>query len=110
MWIIEPDELVDRGLLFQETGTKTILKKENAKRRRAGSEDTLQIAVKRRDMKSNREKKDNSIEYRVPTKSKERKKAFQRSIERNREEYNGKTRTTSRRLETPCTFLQRWAQ
>jgi len=50
-----PDELsVEVRDMVQETGIKTILKKRNAKKAKWLSEEALQIAVKRKEMKSNR--------------------------------------------------------
>ena len=43
--------------ILQETGIKTILKKKKCKKAQWLSEEALQIAVKRRDMKSKGEKK-----------------------------------------------------
>ena len=59
--------------IVQETGIKTIPKKKKGKKEKWLSEEALQIAVKRRDMKSKGEKeKYNPFECRVPKKSKEK--------------------------------------
>ena len=49
LWIEVPD-------IIQETGIKTILKKKKCKKAKWLSEEALQIAVKRREVKSKREK------------------------------------------------------
>ena len=54
-----PDELWTKVRdIVQETGTKTIPKKRNEKKAKWLSEEALQIAVKRREAKSKREKED----------------------------------------------------
>ena len=57
--------------IVQETGIKTITKKRNAKGKRL-SEEALQIAVKKREVKNKREKERYPFECRVPKNSKER--------------------------------------
>ena len=47
--------------IVQETGIKTIPKKKKCKKAKQLSEETLQIAVKRRDVKSKEKRKDISI-------------------------------------------------
>ena len=63
-------DLIDRVLdelwtdvqdIVQETGIKTILKKKKCKKAKWLSEEALQIAVKRREVKSKGERKDISI-------------------------------------------------
>ena len=69
-----PDELWNevRGIL-QETGIKTILMEKKCKKAKWLSEEALQIAVKRREMKSKGEKgKIQASECRVPKNSKKR--------------------------------------
>ena len=56
--------------IVQETGIKTILKKKKCKKAKYLSEEGLQIAVKRREVKSKEEKE--RFECRVPKNSKER--------------------------------------
>ena len=57
-----PDELwMEVRDIVQETGIKIISKKEKCKKAKWLSEEALQIAVKRREGKSKREKKDISI-------------------------------------------------
>ena len=59
--------------IVQETGIKTILKKKKCKKAKWLSEEALQIAVKRREVKSKRRKgKIYPFECRVPKNSKER--------------------------------------
>ena len=69
-----PDELwTDVHDIVQETGIKTIPKKKKCKRAKWLSEEALQIAVKRREVKSKRRKgKIYPFECRVPKNSKER--------------------------------------
>ena len=68
-----PDELWTEVYdIVQETGIKTIPKKMKCKKGKWLSEEALQIAVKRREVKSKGEKKLYSFEFRVPKKSKER--------------------------------------
>ena len=67
-----PDELwTEVRDIVQETGIKTITKKRNAKGKRL-SEEALQIAVKKREVKNKREKERYPFECRVPKNSKER--------------------------------------
>ena len=69
-----PDELWNevRGIL-QETGIKTILMEKKCKKAKWLSEEALQIAVKRREMKSKGEKgKIQASECRVPKNGKKR--------------------------------------
>ena len=56
----------------QEGGIKTIPKKKKCKKAKWLSEEALQTAVKRREVKSIGEKKRNPFECRVPKNSKER--------------------------------------
>ena len=54
-----PDELwMEVRDIVQETGIKTIPKKKKRKKAKWLSEEALQIAVKRREVKSERERKD----------------------------------------------------
>ena len=57
--------------IVQETGSKTICKKKKCKKAKWLSEEALQIAVKRREVKS-KEGKIYPFECRVPKNSKER--------------------------------------
>ena len=67
-----PDELwTEVHDIVQETGIKTIPKKKECKKAKWLSEEALQIAVKRREAKSKREKEVYSLECRVPKNSKE---------------------------------------
>ena len=58
--------------IVQEAGIKTIPKKKKCKKAKWLTEEALQIAEKRREMKGKEERKDIPIEYRVPKNSKER--------------------------------------
>ena len=68
-----PDELwMEVHDIVEETGSKTIPRKKKCKKAKWLSEAALQIAVKRREVKSKGEKKLYSFECRVPKNSKER--------------------------------------
>ena len=70
-----PDELwTEVRDTVQETGIKTILKKKKCKKAKWLSEETLQIAMNRREAKGKgeKEKKIYPFECRVPKNSKER--------------------------------------
>ena len=71
-----PDELwTEVHDIVHETGIKTILKRKKCKKAKWLSEEALQIAVKRREVKSKGEKSSFSgipVECRVPKNSKER--------------------------------------
>ena len=56
----------------QEAGIKTIPKKKKCKKAKRFSEEALQIAEKRRDVKAKEKRKDKSSECRIPKNSKER--------------------------------------
>ena len=60
----------------QETGIKTIPKKYKYKKAKQLSEEALQIAVERREVKSKGEKKRYPFECRVPKNSKERQESL----------------------------------
>ena len=88
-----PNELwMEIREIVQETGIKTIPKKKKCEKGKWLSEEALQIAVKRREVKSKGERKDNLFECRVPKNSKERYEFLpQRSMQRNRgKQQNGK--------------------
>ena len=68
-----PDELWNEVHdIIQETGIKTIPKKKKCKKAKWLSEEALQIAVKRREVKSKGEKERYTFECKVPKNSKER--------------------------------------
>ena len=68
-----PDELWrDICDTVQETGIKNIPKKKKCKKEKWLSQEALQIAVKRSEVKSKGERKDIPIKCRVPMNSKER--------------------------------------
>ena len=110
-----PDELwTEVRDIVQESGNKTICKKKKCKKAKWLPEEDLQIAVKRREMKSNGEKERyshlNADFQRIPRRDK---KAFLRGqceeIEKNNR--MGKLEISSRKLEIPREhFIQRWAQ
>ena len=88
-----PDELwMEVGDIVQETGIKTIPMEKKCKKAKWLSGMALQIAVKRREAKSQGEKeryKHLNAEFQRITRR--NKKAFQRSMQRNRgKEQNGK--------------------
>ena len=100
--------------IVQETVIKTIPKKKKCKKAKWLSEEALQIAVKRREVKSKGKKE----RYTHLTAEFQRiamrdKKAFLSDQCKEIEENNrmGKTRDSSRKLEIPREhFMQRWAQ
>ena len=68
-----PEELwMEVHYIVQETGMKTIPKKKTCNKAKWLSEESLQIAVKRRGVKSKKRRKDISIENRVPKNSQEK--------------------------------------
>ena len=68
-----PDELwMEVHDIVQETGMKTIPMEKKCKKAKWLSEEASQIAVKRREVKSKREKERYPFECRVPHNSKER--------------------------------------
>ena len=100
--------------IIQETGSKTILKKKKCKKAKWLSGEALQMAVKRREAKSNGEKERykhvNADFQRIARRDK--KAAFSdrcKEIEENNR--MGKLEIFSRKLEIPREhFMQRWAQ
>ena len=68
-----PEELwMEVRDIVQETGIQTIPKKKKCKKAKWLSEEALQIAVKRREVKNKGEKERYPFECRVPKNSKER--------------------------------------
>ena len=110
-----PDELwMEVCDIVQETGIKTILKKKKRKKAKWLSEEALQIAVKRREVKNKGEKERythlNAEFQRIARRDK---KAFLSDQCKAIEENNrmGKTRDLFKKLEVPREhFMQRWAQ
>ena len=98
----------------QETGIKTIPKKKKCKKAKWLSEETLQIAVKRKEAKGKGEKERYiHLNAQFQRTARRDKKAFLsdqcKEIEENKR--MGKTRDLSRQLEIPREhFMQRWAQ
>ena len=100
--------------IVHETGIKTIPKKKKCKKGKWLSEEALQIAVKRREVKSKGEKERykhlNAEFQRIARRDK---KAFFNDQCKEIEENNrmGKTRDLFRKLEIPREhFMQKWAQ
>ena len=110
-----PDELwMEVCDIVKETGIKTIPVEKKCKKAKWLSGEALQIAVKRREVKSKGEKERykhlNAEFQRIAIKDK---KAFLSDQCKEIEENNrmGKTRMSSRKLEIPREhFMQRWAQ
>ena len=100
--------------IVQKTGSKTIPKKKKCKKAKWLSEEALQIAVKRREVKSKGEKERytqlNAEFQRIARGDKEDflSDQYKEIEENNRME---KTKISSRKLEIPREhFMQRWAQ
>ena len=110
-WKIPWTEVRD---IVQETGIKTIPKKETCKKAKWLSEEALQIAVKRREAKSKGEKeryKHLNAEFQIIVRRD--KKAFLRDQYKEIEENKtvGKTRDLFKKIrDTKGTSVQRWAQ
>ena len=108
-----PDELwMEVCDIVQKTGSKTIPKKKKCKKAKWLSEEALQIAVKRREVKSKGEKERytqlNAEFQRIARRDK---KAFLRDQCKEIEENNrmGKTIDLFKKLEIPKEhFMQRW--
>ena len=100
--------------IIQEAVIKTIPKKKKLEKAKWLSEETLQIAVKRREAKGNREKERYShLNAEFQRTAGREKKAFLSDQCKETEENNrmGKTEISSINLEmTREIFLQRWAQ
>ena len=110
-----PDERwMDVHDIVQETGIKTIPKERKCKKAKWLSEEALQIAVKRREVKSKGEKERYAhLNEEFQSIARRDKKAFLSDQCRETEENNrmGKTiEIPSRKLEIPREhFMQRWA-
>ena len=109
-----PDELwIEVHDIVQETGIKTIPKKKKCKKAKWLSEDALQIAVKRREVKNKGEKERYThlnAEFQIARRDK---KAFLSDQCKEIEENNrmGKTRDFFRKIrDIKEYFTQRWAQ
>ena len=100
--------------IIQETGIKTIPKKKKCKKQKWLSEEALQIAMKRKEVKSKGEKdRHTHLNVEFQRIARRDKKAFLRDQCKEIEENNrmGKTEISSRKLETPREhFMQRWAR
>ena len=110
-----PDELWNEVRdIVQETGIKTIPKKKKCKKAKWLSQEALQIAVKRREAKSEGEKERykhlNAEFQRIARRDK---KAFLSDQCKEIEENNtmGRTKEFSKKIrDTKGTFMQRWAR
>ena len=100
--------------IVQEVVIKTIPKKKKCKKAKWLSEEALQIAVKRREVKSKGEKERHKhLNAEFQRIARRDKKAFLRNQCKEIEENNrmGKTRDLFKKLETPREhFMQRWAR
>ena len=110
-----PDEIwMEVHDLAQETGIKTIPRKKKCKKAKWLSEEALQIAVKRRELKGKGEKERYShLNAEFQSIARRDKKAFLSDQCKEIEENNkmGKTEISSRILEIPREhYMQRWAQ
>ena len=109
-----PDELcLEIHDIVQETGIKTIPKKKKCKKVKWLSEEALQIAVKRREVKGKGEKKRyiyltaefQKIAWR------DKKDFLSDQCKEIGKQYNGRLEISSRKLEIPREhFKQRWAR
>ena len=110
-----PDELQTEVCdIVQETGIKTIPKKNKCIKAKWLSEEALQIAVKRKEVKSKGEKERYiHLNAEFQRKARRDKKAFLRDQCKETEENNrtGKTRDLFKKIrDTKGHFMQRWAQ
>ena len=110
-----PDELWNEVRdIVQETGIKTIPIEKKCKKAKWLSGEALQIAVKRREAKSKREKERyKHLNAEFQRTARRDKKAFLSDQCKEIEEKNrmGKTEISSRKLETPREhFMKRWAR
>ena len=109
-----PDELwTEFHDVVQETGIKTISMKKKGKKAKWLSEEALQIAVKRREVKNKGEKERYThLNAEFQRKARRDKKGFLSDQCKETEENNrmGKLEISSRKLEIPRKhFMQRWA-
>ena len=110
-----PDELwMEIQDIVQETGSKTILKKKKCKEAKWLSKEALQIAVKRREVKSKGQKgryRHLNAEFQR-TARRDKESLPQRSMQRKRKTTErGRLEISSRKLEIPREhFMQRWAR
>ena len=100
--------------MYRRQGARPSPRKRNAKRQNWLSEEALQIAVKRREAKSKREKERYThLNAELQRIAKRDKKAFLNDQQKEIEEKNrmGKTKISSRKLDIPRKhFMQRWVQ
>ena len=100
--------------IVQEAGIKTIPKKKKCKKAKWLSEEALQIAVKRREVKSKGEKERYAhLNAEIQRRERRDKKDFLSDQCKEIEENNrmGKAKISSRKLGIPGEhFMQRWAQ
>ena len=99
---------------YRRQGSKTIPKKKKCKKAKWLSEEALQIAVERREVKSKEEKEIYThLNAEFQKLARREKKAFLSNQCKETEEKNrmGKTEISSRKLEIPREhFMQRWAR
>ena len=110
-----PNELrMEVSDIVQETGIKTIPREKKCKKAKCLPEEALQIAVKRREVKSEGEKeRDSHLNAEFQRIARRDKKAFLSDQCKEIEENNriGRLEISSRKLEIPREyFMQRWAQ
>ena len=110
-----PDELwTEVHDIVQETGIKTIPREKKCKKAKWLSEEALQIAVKRREVKGNEEKERYShLNAEFQRIARRDKKAFLSNQCKEIEENNrmGKTRELLKKIrDTKGNFMQRWAR
>ena len=109
-----PDELwTEVRDIVQETGIKTISKKKKCKKAKSLSEEALQIAVKRRDVKSKEDKERynhlNAEFQRIARSDKKASSAINAEKQRKAVEWE-RLEISSRKLKIPREhFMQRWA-
>ena len=99
--------------IVQETGIKTISKKKKCKKAKWLSEEALQIAVKRREVKSKEKERYTHLNAEFQRTARRDKKAFLSDQCKEIEENNEWERLeiSSRKLEIPREhFMQRWSQ
>ena len=111
----EPDELwMEVRDIVQETGIKTIPTEKKCKKAKWLSGEALQIAVKRREVKSKGEKERYThLNAEFQRRGRREKKAFLSDQCKEKEENNrmGRLEISSRKLELSKEyFMQRWAQ
>ena len=99
--------------IVQETGIKTVPKKKKCKKAKWLSDEALQIAVKRREVKSKGEKERykhlNAEFQRIARRNKKPSSAISAKKQRKAPEWE-RLEISSRKLEIPREHMQRWAR